>query len=417
MKFYCSFLAAIIVCSSVFAQPFVREAFEIRALVSRNVESDKKIIEYSRWDYGDEVFDEDNNVIAVWMPVSPDIADNLKNNKTLVFRENPQGLHVLVKLDKNDLNGEHIQSIQKYTETEQKNVFGLQIDLTVKGANILKAILESAINNEVYVALLSDETVFSAERVRFQIAKNRFVSTFSGEFAEKQVDSWLTKINGASAKKFAEKEDEWQPLFDGKTLDGWEKPEVGGEGDVKIENGVVVIEAGASLSGIRRTKLFPKIFPKIFPKLDYEIEYEARKMLGGDFFAACTFPVGRSHLTFINGGWGGGVVGLSNIDGRSADDNETASYNNFADKNWYRFRIRVTSGKILCWIDNEPVVDIVIMRRKVALRFGADMFKPFGFTTWITTGEIRNAQYRLLTQEESESQNRQAQEYVDRFVR
>ncbi|MFN9294530.1 MAG: hypothetical protein ACK6EB_41160, partial [Planctomyces sp.] len=43
--------------------------------------------------------------------------------------------------------------------------------------------------------------------------------------------------------------DGWQPLFKGKDLDGWKVTNFGGEGDVRVENGDVVITQGADLSG------------------------------------------------------------------------------------------------------------------------------------------------------------------------
>ena len=46
-------------------------------------------------------------------------------------------------------------------------------------------------------------------------------------------------------------------------------------------------------------------------------------MKGGDFFATLTFPVDDSFCTFVTGGWGGDIVGLSSIDGWDASDNET----------------------------------------------------------------------------------------------
>ena len=40
--------------------------------------------------------------------------------------------------------------------------------------------------------------------------------------------------------------------------------------------------------------------------------FEAQRVQGNDFFATTTFRVGKDPLTFVVGGWGGTVVGLSN---------------------------------------------------------------------------------------------------------
>ena len=47
------------------------------------------------------------------------------------------------------------------------------------------------------------------------------------------------------------------------------------------------------------------------PTNNYEISLEAMRVEGSDFFCALTFPVGNDPCSFIVGGWGGGVVGLS----------------------------------------------------------------------------------------------------------
>ena len=62
------------------------------------------------------------------------------------------------------------------------------------------------------------------------------------------------------------------------------------------------------------------VWTRDFPKDNYEIRWEARRVQGGDFFASLTFPVGNSFCTFVNGGWGGDIVGLSSIDGWDASD-------------------------------------------------------------------------------------------------
>src|SRR6516162_9563202 len=96
-------------------------------------------------------------------------------------------------------------------------------------------------------------------------------------------------------------------LFDGKTLDGWKKAGFSNEGDVRVEDGAIVMPAGRPMSGVTSTRTD-------LPTTDYELTFEARRLDGNDFFAACTFPVGKSFITLINGGWGGTITGLSSLD-------------------------------------------------------------------------------------------------------
>src|SRR5690242_10151982 len=96
---------------------------------------------------------------------------------------------------------------------------------------------------------------------------------------------------------------EWQPLFDGKSLKGWKPTPFTGHAAVHVDNGAIVMEAGSPLTGITWTEAFPKT--------NYEIRFEAERVKGGDFFASLTFPVGDSFATWVTGGWGGDIIGIS----------------------------------------------------------------------------------------------------------
>lgn len=197
----------------------------------------------------------------------------------------------------------------------------------------------------------------------------------------------------------------WRQLFDGKTLAGWSTPKSGGDGEVSVKDGAIVIGMGAMATGIK--------YEKVFPKFDYEIRFEAQRTQGHDFFAALTFPYGDSFCTFINGGWGGGTVGLSSVDGYDASENETGDFYSFKDHVWYTFRVQVTQKNISVWIsDRAPeadkdgkvtekrVVDLDTKDRKISLRDETSLFKPLGFCTWVSEGMLRNVEYRKLRPEE-----------------
>jgi len=141
-----------------------------------------------------------------------------------------------------------------------------------------------------------------------------------------------------------------ESLFDGKTLKGWKAPQFGGEGKVEVKDGTIVLERGDTMTGITYTGKVPTV--------DYELSLEAKRVDGVDFFATTTFPVGGSHCSFVVGGWGGPVVGLSSIDHYDAADNQTSKTKSFKLNQWYRLRIRVTQQKIECWIDDEKMVDL-----------------------------------------------------------
>ena len=137
---------------------------------------------------------------------------------------------------------------------------------------------------------------------------------------------------------------------------------------------------------------------KEFPKYDYEVRLEAARVDGHDFFAGITFPVHDTHCTWINGGWGGTVVGLSSLDDIDAAENDTRQAVVFETGRWYKLLLRVTWDRIDAWIDGEPIINVYIGDRKVGLRFGdIDLSRPFGIASYSTTSKLRKIEYRRLS--------------------
>jgi len=176
-------------------------------------------------------------------------------------------------------------------------------------------------------------------------------------------------------------------LFDGKTLAGWAVTDFGGSGEVKVEDGKLILGLGV-MTGV--TWMNP------IARMNYEIELEAMRVDGSDFFCGLTFPVGENPCSLIVGGWGGGVVGLSSLDGEDAAHNETTRYLNFEKGSWYRIRLRVTPTAIQAWIDDDKVVDVTTTGRKISIRSEVELSRPLGFATWSTTGALRNIWMRPL---------------------
>lgn len=187
-------------------------------------------------------------------------------------------------------------------------------------------------------------------------------------------------------------------LFDGKSLDGWKKTDFAGAGEVKVEEGAIILATGRPMTGITSTR-------QDLPQSNYELSYEAQRLSGVDFFAAATFPVGKSYITLVNGGWGGSVTGLSSLDGSDASENETSTFFKYQDKTWYRFRIRVTDEVIRCWIDDKEVVAVNYQDRHVGTRIETRANQPLGFATWETSGALRQIEIRRLTPAEIAATN------------
>ena len=182
---------------------------------------------------------------------------------------------------------------------------------------------------------------------------------------------------------------EWRPLFDGESLTGWRESDFFGAGKVTVADGAVTLGFGA-LTGINWADA---TLP--FGRTNYEIRIEAARMKGSDFFAGITFPVRDSYCTWIVGGWGGEVVGLSSIDGADASMNETTSNRKFDPGRWYNLRLRVTPQTIQAWIDDDLAFDVAIGKKWIALREGEiEHSIPFGIASYSTVARIRRIEWR-----------------------
>jgi len=171
-------------------------------------------------------------------------------------------------------------------------------------------------------------------------------------------------------------------LFDGKTLRGWAVTDFAGHGEVHVHKGLLVLDQGY-LTGITWTNAAPKT--------NYELSLEASRVSGNDFFCGLTFPIANTNVTLIVGGWGGGVVGISSIDGNDASSNETTKFMSFEKDRWYAIRVRVTPKKLEAWIDKEKVVDLATEGKTLGLRSGPiEESVPLGIATYETQAHLRN---------------------------
>lgn len=176
-------------------------------------------------------------------------------------------------------------------------------------------------------------------------------------------------------------------LFDGKSLEDWETVDIGGSGVVELDGGLMIIHQGESVSGVVYKK------PSTLPVTNYEITLEAKRLQGVDFFVGLTFPVGdlKTCATFVCGGWGGSITGISSIDNLDASENNTSSYQRYEDDKWYAVKVRVTAENLSAWVGGKQVVDEDIKGKKIAVRPGPiESYLPLSITTFNTTSAIRN---------------------------
>jgi hypothetical protein len=177
-------------------------------------------------------------------------------------------------------------------------------------------------------------------------------------------------------------------LFNGRDLAQWKITDFSGHGKVYAENASIMLETGSSLTGVTWTGA-------VFRK-NYEIDLDAMRIEGDDFFCGLTFPVGDTSVTFVVGGWAGSVCGISSIDYFDASDNETTVKAYFENNHWYHIRVRVSGGKIKCWIDDEQYVDLETRGKKLDVRLDVEKSKPLGIASFRTAAAIKNIRLTKL---------------------
>jgi hypothetical protein len=182
----------------------------------------------------------------------------------------------------------------------------------------------------------------------------------------------------------------WSSLVnDAELSTRWTATNFGGEGEVQLKDGLMTLGFGSPLTGVTYKK-------QDFPTENYEMRWEARRTSGQDFFAGVTFPIGEQYCSFIAGGWGGSLTGISSIDGYDASENDTTGFEDFKNNEWYRFRVRVDGQRLKVWINDREVVDIEREGHQFSVRIEVDRCQPLGYCIYDCSAEIRRWEYRLL---------------------
>lgn len=170
-------------------------------------------------------------------------------------------------------------------------------------------------------------------------------------------------------------------------LRGWliaDRFDFSDRGDVSYEKGVLKIGEGSPATGLS--------YHGPLPKKHFRLTWQARRTKGSDFFCGLTFPIRGSFATVIVGGWGGGVVGISNVDNMSAVENETTDYREFELNQWYRFELTVSKESVVFKIDDEATIDLKHEQHEYSVWWEQEQMTPLGFATWHTSSEIKDLQ-------------------------
>lgn len=217
---------------------------------------------------------------------------------------------------------------------------------------------------------------------------------------------WLVLLVGCDSGSKGGTEDrtsgarslEWQELLKNQPAGHWQRLDFDGMGgQVDFTDGILTFSRGEPFTGVVITD--QGFAP---PADEYELVVRARKTDGRDFFCALTFPVPekQANCTFVAGGWGGGVTGLSNIDHLDANRNTTRSSLQYETGRWYDLRIEIRTGRIRCWVDERLVVNSIITGKHISMRPGPiEACQPLGLASWETAAEFESLRVRALPPE------------------
>ena len=185
----------------------------------------------------------------------------------------------------------------------------------------------------------------------------------------------------------------WMSIFDGKSLAGWKMSDFVKAGTVTAAGGEIVLVKSkeGDLTGI--TWAGGEI-----PTSNYEVEVKAKRTDGGDFFCALTFPIGKSFASFVVGGWGGSLVGISSLDGYDASENTTTKTMTFETGTWYTIRVRVNDDRLQAFIDDEQMVDVETKEHKFSVRWEVEASQPLGLAAWCTSANWKDLRLRKVSE-------------------
>ena len=169
----------------------------------------------------------------------------------------------------------------------------------------------------------------------------------------------------ASALAFAagpaqdESSEGWKPLFDGKTLEGWEQKN--GTATYEVKDGAVL---GSTVQGSPNSFLCTK---KDYG--DFELEFEV-KLLRDDLNSGVQirshskpeYQDGRVHGPQVeiesSPGQAGYIYGEATTRKWISPEADTKPTEAFKNGEWNKYRVRATGDRIQTWINHEKITDV-----------------------------------------------------------
>lgn len=167
---------------------------------------------------------------------------------------------------------------------------------------------------------------------------------------------------GAAAS--AAEADEWKPLFDGKTLDGWIQKN--GTAKYRVEDGTIVgrTETGSPNSFLCTAKLYGdfelEFEVKVHDRLNsgVQIRSKTKEPSGHQKFGRVYGPQVEIEASGEKGAEAGYVYGEATGRGWLTPQNRLKPHKHFKDGEWNKYRVVAKGPRIQTFINGHPIEDL-----------------------------------------------------------
>ncbi len=161
--------------------------------------------------------------------------------------------------------------------------------------------------------------------------------------------------------------EEWHPLFDGKSLDGWEQK--GGKAKYRVEDGQVV-GTSVPLTGnsfLCTTKNYGDFILelefKVDPRLNSGVQIRSQSFDEPKEVAGKKIPAGRVHgyqveIDPSDRSWSGGIYDEGRRGWLNDLKNNEAARKAFKQGDWNSFRVECRGDSIKTWLNGVPAADL-----------------------------------------------------------
>ncbi len=154
-------------------------------------------------------------------------------------------------------------------------------------------------------------------------------------------------------------EEQWQNIFDGKTLDGWTKR--GGEALYHVEDGEVV---GTTVAGSKNTFLCTdktygdfilEVEFKVHPKMNSGVQIRSNSYAGYGNYVVHGYQV---EIDPSDRAWTGGIYDESRRHWLNNLEDNPKAQKAFKQNEWNHFRVEARGESIKTWVNGVPAADM-----------------------------------------------------------